>query len=470
MLSFRADPTLPGRTGLVARRLALCGVSLAAALLAHAPEARATDATEPGAVEAAIELEKQKQQNSIELQSVADEAAAAARALAALESDIAAMRADQQALDQAVAASAARRAELDQRIAAGESAMADLSERQEAVRLSLVSRRGVLAEVLAALQRIGRDPPPALLVSPEDALSSVRSAILLGAVVPEIRAETLALASDLKELAALRQAIALERQSLAAALSDNSAEEVRLANLAADKRALQVESQRRLDHERRRAEALSVRSSELETVIGALEQEIGVLKQAAEAARLAEEERQRRLAEQLERARAYAAVTPPDKNRIAPAYSFSKLLGALNRPVAGETIGHYGADDGTGHTLSGEVLATGKGATVSAPADGWVAYAGPFRSYGKVVILDTGESYHVVLAGMDRIEVEAGQFVLAGEPLATMGATRFAGSAALTLASERPTLYIEFRNGGQAVDPRAWWKDEMSSGKASNDT
>jgi septal ring factor EnvC (AmiA/AmiB activator) len=86
--------------------------------------------------------------------------------------------------------------------------MTGLSERQEAVRLSLISRRSVLAEVLAALQRIGRDPPPALLVSPEDALSSVSSAILLGAVVPEIRAETEALAADLKELAALRQAIA----------------------------------------------------------------------------------------------------------------------------------------------------------------------------------------------------------------------------------------------------------------------
>src|SRR5690606_23341667 len=145
-----------------------------------------------------------------------------------------------------------------------------LSERQESVRLSLMSRRAVLAEVLAALQRIGRDPPPALLVSPEDALSSVRRAILLGAVVPEIRSATQALAADLKELAALRQAIALERQSLAAALDENAAEEQRLANLASEKLALQQESQRRLDRERQRAEALSVRSSELESVIAAL--------------------------------------------------------------------------------------------------------------------------------------------------------------------------------------------------------
>ena len=348
--------------------------------------------------------------------------------------------------------------------------MTGLSERQEAVRLSLISRRSVLAEILAALQRIGRDPPPALLVSPEDALSSVRSAILLGAVVPEIRAETEALAADLQELATLRQAIASERVALASALKENAEEEERLASLASEKAALQQESSRRLERERQRAEALSIRSGELESVITTLADEIVALKQAAEAARKVEEERQRQLAEQLERARAFAAVAVPDKNRIMPAYAFSKLTGTLALPTLGETVRYFGADDGTGHTLAGEVLATEKGATVSAPADGWVAYAGPFRSYGQVVIIDTGENHHVVLAGMEKIKVSAGRFVVAGEPLATMGQTRFAGSAALSLASERPTLYIEIRKDGQPVDPRSWWKDDMSSRKASNDT
>ncbi len=427
------------------------------------------DATDPDSV-GTIELEQEQEASRLELQSVANEAALAAKALEALQSDIAALRADQQDLDQKIAETASRRAELDQQIKAGEQTMTGLSERQEAVRLSLISRRSVLAEVLAALQRLGRDPPPALLVSPEDALSSVRSAIMLGAVVPEIRAETQALADDLKELAALRQAIAVERVALAKALEENAEEEQRLANLASEKAALQEQSSRRLERERERAEALSVRSTELESVIARLADEIVSLRQAAEAARKAEEERQRQLAEQLERARAFAAVAVPDKNRIMPAYAFSRLTGTLSLPVQGETVRYFGADDGTGHTLAGEVLATEKGATVVAPADGWIAYAGPFRSYGQVVIIDTGENHHVVLAGMEKIKVSAGRFVVAGEPLATMGQTRFAGSAALSLASERPTLYIEIRKDGQPVDPRSWWKDDMSSRKASNDT
>lgn len=466
MWSFRPDRAVAG----AARPAALVGAVSGLLWLVLTAPVHATGEAEPESPTAASELEQQKEARRLELLSVADQAAAAAQALAALQQDITALRADQQSLNQKIAEAASRRAALDEQIAAGERTLSNMSERQDVVRQSLVSRRAVLAEVLGALQRIGRDPPPALLVSPEDALSSVRSAILLGAVVPEIRAETEALATDLKELAALRQAIATERQALATALADNAEEEQRLANLVAEKSALQTESQRRLDRERSRAEALSVRSGELESVIAALAGEIGALAQAAETVREAEAERQRRLAEQLERARAFAAVTLPDKNRIAPAYVFSKLIGTLIRPVAGETVRYFGADDGTGSTLTGEVLATSKGATVVAPADGWVVYAGTFRSYGKVVILDTGDNYHVVLAGMEEIKVATGRFVLSGEPLATMGNIRFAGSAALTLVSERPTLYIEFRENGQPVDPRAWWKGKMSSGKARNDT
>ncbi|SOE16771.1 septal ring factor EnvC (AmiA/AmiB activator) [Hoeflea halophila] len=452
-------------------RVSVLALAIAFPLLTcNAVPARATDASEPDSSGVAAELEQEQQASQLELRSVAEQAALAARALSALEADIAALRADQQELDRKIAETAARRAELDQRIAAGEQTMTGLSERQEAVRLSLVARRSVLAEVLAALQRIGRDPPPALLVNPEDALSSVRSAILLGAVVPEIRAETQALAADLKELTALRQAIASERVSLAAALAENSEEEERLARLASEKAALHEQSRRRLERERQRAEALSVRSSELEAVIATLAGEIVSLREAAEAARKAEEERQRQLAERLERARAFAAVAVPDKNRIMPAYAFSKLTRSLPLPVEGETVRHFGTDDGTGHMLAGQVLATDKGATVVAPADGWIAYAGPFRSYGQMVIIDTGENHHLVLAGMETIKVAAGSFVVAGEPLAAMGQTRFAGSAALSLASERPTLYIEIRKNGQPVDPRSWWKDDMSSRKASNDT
>jgi septal ring factor EnvC (AmiA/AmiB activator) len=68
--------------------------------------------------------------------------------------------------------------------------------------------------VLAALQRAGRRTPPALFVRPEDALQSLRTAMLLGSVVPELRGRAESLASDLGELVSLRKKIATERDQL----------------------------------------------------------------------------------------------------------------------------------------------------------------------------------------------------------------------------------------------------------------
>lgn len=447
---------------------------MAAAGASAATGARVTarPATEASAAQdpAASVLESQRDRNRADLEAIASEAERSRKALDSLEQDLSGLKADQQSLAEALDQSQARRAELDAQIAAGEASLSDLNGRQQMLRASLISRRSVLAEVLAALQRIGRNPPPALLVTPEDALSSVRSAILLGAVVPGIRKETEALAADLKELAALRQTIAEERDSLRLALEANEREEMRLSGLVTEKLALQAESERRLQLERDRANGLAERSTELEKLIASLETEIGSLRAAAAAALRAETERRERIALQLEKARELAARALPDKNRIAPAYAFSALKGTLRRPVSGETVRNFGTDDGTGHAFAGEVLASGSGAPVVAPVDGWVIYAGPFRSYGQVVILDVGENYQVILAGMGTARVATGQFVLGGEPVAEMGQTRLAGLTALALASGKPTLYIEFRRGGEPVDPRPWWRDESSSGRASNDT
>lgn len=464
MNHLRAQNAATERAFPVAHALTAAAATLAFCLLMAADPVRAQDRAEPAG------LEEQKSGAAAELETITSNARNAARALEALQRDMAALQTDRAELTRLLEQSAARRGELDRQIAEGETKLAGLSEREASLKLSLVSRRAVLAEVLAALQRIGRDPPPALFIKPDDALASVRSAILLGAVVPEIRAETEALVSDLKELAALRQAIALERRSLAEALEANSKEQERLTAVAAEKAALQAESERRLERERKRAAALDERSAELERVISGLETQISRLRAETEAAERAEEERRQAIAAQLARARELAASAVPDKNRIAPAYTLASRKGQIRRPVKGETLIWFGADDGTGHALNGEVMGTAPGAPVIAPADGWVAFAGPVPNSGQVVIVDTGGGYHVLLAGMERLSVEQGSFVLAGEPLAAMGATALAGPASLTLASSAPTLYIEFRSGGTPVDPRDWWSGPEEAGKASNDT
>ena len=224
-----------------------------------------------------------------------------------------------------------------------------------------------------------------------------------------------------------------------------------------------------LASEKRRAEELAARASSMEGLISSLESEIRSVREAAEKAR-AEEERLKRLSEeQRQRARELAASSLPDKNRIAPAYAFSDLKQKLELPAAGEILRQFGDPDGTGHEAKGMVIASAPGSLVTAPADGWVVYAGEFRSYGQMIILNTGDGYHMVLSGMDRISTGQGKFVLSGEPLAVMGEKRVASATALALETDRPTLYIEFRKDGKPVDSRAWWTGS-GSGKAQNDS
>jgi murein hydrolase activator len=117
----------------------------------------------------------------------------------------------------------------------------------------------------------------------------------------------------------------------------------------------------------------------------------------------------------------------------------------------------FGETDSIGEETQGMSIAARAEAPVLAPADGWVVYAGPFRSYGQVLILNAGDDYHIVMAGMERIDVALRQFVLAGEPVATMGATRLASIAEIDHTSAQPVLYVEFRKDGTAIDPAPWW-------------
>jgi murein hydrolase activator len=94
---------------------------------------------------------------------------------------------------------------------------------------------------------------------------------------------------------------------------------------------------------------------------------------------------------------------------------------------------------------------------VASPIAGWGVYSGPYRTYGQLLILNAGGGYYMVLAGMDRINVSVGQFVLAGEPVAVMGDGSARTAAAAAIGAAQPVLYIEVRKNETAIDPGPWW-------------
>src|SRR5690606_18185816 len=148
--------------------------------------------------------------------------------VAGLRADMAKLRKDDATLTAALVQAAKTEKKLSEDVEAITARLEPLKEQQAIVRKSLLERRDVLAEVLGALERMRLNPPPAILISPDDALASVRSAILLGAVVPEMRAETGSLLAKLTELARLGDEIEVERKRLAAAIEDQVTERQRL--------------------------------------------------------------------------------------------------------------------------------------------------------------------------------------------------------------------------------------------------
>ena len=460
------------------RRLPMAAAGLAVMLTALPPDAGIAGAQENTptpqtavavAADPAAELQAKRDQTRAELEALAKTLTLSSEKSKGLEDSIAALEKSTVSLRAALIDSATRRRALDTQINDSEKKLAALQVRQDRARASLHERRGLLAEVLAALQRMGRNPPPALLVTPDDALSSVRSAILLGAVVPGIRKETDKLAANLQELASVATDIGTEKSTLTAAMTNSLEEDRRMDLLLVENDKLRGQNAQELETERRRSEELATKATSLEGLIGSLENEIASVRDAAAAARLEEQQRQMMTDEQRQKAKALAESGVPDKNRIAPAYAFSDLKKKLDLPVAGDILRQFGDGDGTGHPAKDMVLVTNPGTVVTAPADGLVVFAGQFRSYGQMIILNVGDGYHLVLSGMDQIKTRQGKFVFAGEPLAVMGEKRVASATALALETDRPTLYIEFRKNGEPVDSRPWWTAK-GTGKARNDT
>ena len=426
-------------------------------------------AAEPPPPDPAAELAAKRDQTRAELETLSKSINLSSDKVSELQQSIANLEKSTQSIRQALIDSAARRKGLEKQILESEKKLADLGVKEDGIRRSLHERRGLLAEVLAALQRMGRNPPPALLVTPDDALASVRSAILLGAVVPGIRKETDKLAADLASLAALQTASAAEKAGLTATMTDSIEEERRMDLLLAENDKLSRSSAAELQAERKRSEELAGKATSLEGLVASMESEIASVRDAAAAARQAEENRKLLTDEQRAQAKALAESGVPDKNRIAPAYPFGELRAKLELPVAGDILRQFGDADGTGHEAMGMTVATNPETVVTAPADGLVVFAGAFRSYGQMIILDAGDGYHLVLSGMDTINTRQGKFVFSGEPLAVMGAKRVASATALALETDRPTLYIEFRKDGKPVDSRPWWTAK-DTGKARNDS
>ena len=448
--------------------LALC-VALPTARAETPPAAQAVPAAAPSATDEAAA----KRQDSMrqDLARIQGEIKLSDETLARLRKEIQAIGADSEKLRQQLVETGNQTHETEAKVLGAEARLASLDSNEDNIHVSLDSKRGLLIEVLASLQRMGRNPPPALLVSPDDALEAVRTAMLLGAVLPEMRQEMQALVANLKELARVRGEITIERDTLKQALITLAEQRTRTQLLVEERQKVLAQEQNTLATEQAHATALAQEAANLKDLIARMEREVAPAKRAADSADAATSQARPSL----------AALQDP--SRLTPAMPFDQAKGLLRLPVTGAMLRGFGADDGNGGAAKGMTLTATPGASVTAPCDGWVVFAGKFRSYGQLLIINAGGGYHIVMAGMDKINVGLGQFVLTGEPVAAMGSGPSLGSdadpgsqaglgktdtgmqataAAFGGASSagQPALYIEFRKDGVSIDPTPWWANQ----------
>ena len=250
--------------------------------------------------------------------------------------------------------------------------------------------------------------------------------MLLGAVVPDLRSAADAVASDLRQLMALKNEKAKERDRLRADLTSLAEEKTRVQFLIEDKRDRRAASIEALAEEQRRAAALADQATSLKDLIARTEKE------------------NRRGGAGVRRGREGGRGEPAGSPAGPPAHlarqrrspragdRLRRRQGALAQ--AGQRHGRSGASatmTASARACRAYRLQPASGAQVNSPSDGWVVYAGPFRSYGQLLIINAGGGYHVLLAGMERIDVQLGQFVLAGEPVAMMASQRLASASAV---------------------------------------
>lgn len=323
----------------------------------------------------------------------------------------------------------------------------DLSEREKALQKSLALTDAQIVRLVSGLQTAALRPRELLWLSPNGPVDLLRGQALMRDTLPMVSRTNDKLRADLAELTRVRSSLQsqiLEIKTTTAQLSERTEQMDRLLQ---QKALLQAQYDASHQQAKQRAQTLAAQASDLKDLLKKLEEE---QRRRAELKRQERMQATRRLVEHSGRLRPGQSthLMPRDTSYLtgsgAPQNAFEKSRGLLKYPARGQVIQVFGEATASGAHTKGITLKARPSAHVVAPFDGTVLFAGPFKNYGQLMIIDNGDDYMTLLAGMDRMNVGVGQEVLTGEPVGV-------------LKESNPTLYIEIRKGGQPVDPQPWF-------------
>ena len=333
----------------------------------------------------------------------------------------------------------------EKRLTEIEVSLAETRSKVKEQREKLDEKSAQMSTLFALMQGMGREPPPLLITHTRDALKMIRSGMVLATFYGDIEKLAAQLSDEVGTLETAQKNAELQEKHRKSEQAQNS-------RLKTQIELLLRENRHHLEANAATLQSLKSASKINMAGIKSLEEMLPMLDaQAGKKPDLTSKGEEDKKGFEVSPNAANVAMLQP--GRMQPSIPFANSQGLLPLPVQGEILVRFGQSDQDGMSSKGIHLETREDAQVISPCEGLILYAGPFRSYGQLLIINPGGGYHVVIAGMDRIDVQQGQYVLAGEPIAAMGSATHSGEK----SPKRPTLYVEFRRDQQSIDPEPWW-------------
>ena len=327
--------------------------------------------------------------------------------------------------------------ELEKKLAVLQSDLADKE-------VAFAKENNSLVQTLASLQNMSLNPSEAVILQPFSPVDVIRSAVLLRETVPFLNTKASTLKNDLTSVYRKKQEVeelVKKTQGSQQTLEKQQAQMRSLMKKKADMRKI-IETKGA--ETQKLAENLSSKAKDLRDLLDKLEKQKEIeRKKQEEAKRLAEQKRQQEL-KKLNKPQMLSSHEHASVKKNVKGGRFVKAKGTLSRPVRGAVMTQYGQPLSKGVTSKGLVYKTRPEAQVVSLYDGTVIFSGPFKGYGNIIIVEHGDGYLSLLAGLGTVDCEPGQMVLAGEPVGIMP------------DDENAKLYVEIRKDRHPINPAPW--------------
>ena len=309
------------------------------------------------------------------------------------------------------------------------------------------SENDMLIETLAALQNLALRPSEAVLVQPLSPVEVMRSSILLRGSVHALESRASSIRQSIEDISNQKSQIALRLKDLEKDNKKLAQQQEDMKKLSSQKNAMYSQISSKSEEAKKKADMLASQAHNLRDLLEKLEKQKEInRRQMAEKARLAREREIERLRAEnhgLEASYETENINTASEQTIT---GFSKAKGRLSRPARGPLVTAFHSELSKGVVSNGIDIKTADKAQVIAPFDGTVIYAGPFKNFANLIIIDHGEGYTSLLSGLGETNAEVGQLLLAGEPVGTMP------------TGGNNKLHMEIRKNNHPVDPNEWIK------------